>query len=46
MAHNERDIHGLTQKYVDFRLKFEEKLDTNLEALWNVVTDIKRDIKY
>ena len=35
------DIQSLTEKQISFRLNFEDKLDTNLEALWNVITDIR-----
>ena len=37
---NQKDLNGLQQKFIDFRVKFEEKVDTNLESLWHVVTEI------
>lgn len=36
---NCRDIKLLSQKHVEFRLNFEEKLDLSLESLWNVTSD-------
>ena len=38
------DIAGLTEKQVDFRLNFEEKLDGNLESIWNVVADLRAEV--
>jgi hypothetical protein len=36
---NVRDIKLLTQKHVEFKLNFEEKLELSLESLWNVTSD-------
>jgi hypothetical protein len=29
----------LSQKHVEFKLNFEEKLELSLESLWNVISD-------
>lgn len=34
---NSRDIKLITQKHIDFRLNFEQKLDSSLESIWNVI---------
>jgi hypothetical protein len=38
---NYKDIRQLTEKNVEFRLKFEEKLEANFESLWNVIGNVQ-----
>ena len=38
------DFRKVREEVELFKIKMEEKLDCSLEALWNVVTDMKADL--